>query len=166
MVIDDPAALPPKSVGATAVPLDLTPEGATTSLSLDPTAARELAAALAAEDEPPHGTALLRLDGIVGDRPANLAVFLEGAGASSHRIGVIGLYGLAQASKPDRHGEGGEGMAFSLEISAALARLWRTTPLGPSGLRLRLVPTRPLPPGAHLRIARIDLLHIHPRARP
>jgi hypothetical protein len=160
MVTNDPAGSPPQCVGATAVPLDVATEGATTSIPLDPRVGRELAAELARDDPAPRGTAHLRLEAITGQRPANLAVYLEGPGGASHRAGVIGLYGLAQATRPDRDGEGGTGMTFSLDVSEVLARLWRATPLGPAQLRVRIAPTRALPPSAVVRIGRVSLLRI------
>lgn len=165
MVMNGPAGLPPKIVGATETPLELTAAGVEASLRLDPQATRELAAALAAPEGPRRGQVILRLDGITGQTPANLTVDVTlpeppARASLRHKVGAIGLFGLAQASKSDRRGDGASGLGFSLEASRVLAQLFQESPSLPAELRLHLAPTKPLPPSAKIRIEKITLFHV------
>lgn len=164
MVSNGHSELTPTRVGATGAPLDISPAGAETVLPLEREAARALVAALAERGGLGQGV-YLRLEEITGKYPANLIVYLDLPGREAqgspdaHRAGTIGLFGLAQASKPDQSGEGGRGMTFSLDVSDLMARLCREADSIPASLRVRLVFTRPPRSEAHIRIGMISLLH-------
>ncbi len=165
--MNGPAGLPPKIVGATVTPLELSAAGVEAPLRLDPQATRELAAALAGPEGPRRGQVILRLDGITGQTPANLTVDVtlpETAARASPRrqVGAIGLFGLAQASQPDRPGKGASGLSFSLDVAHALAQLFQESAALPAELRIHLAPAKPLPPSAKIRIEKITLFHVPP----
>lgn len=155
----NPSAEPASQVIATTeAPLELTAAETDVLLRVDPKQGRALMAALAA-----GGRLELRLEGITGNRPANLAVYL-GLGDEPDSIfpvkvaaGVVGLYGIAPAERHGAHsGSGGPGLGFALEVSQVLTSLLPAGAPPPGRLRVSLVPTRSL--GAQLRIGKISLL--------
>ncbi len=162
MGTNEPTGQPGGLVCASVALVNVTAAGVDVSLPLAP----EMVGALMGYGDPRSDGALyLRLEGIVGQEPANLSVHLDlapskssGAATGLH-AGVIGLFGVGQASKPDRHGEGGSGLACSLDVSRILRQLWREAASTPTSLRVRLAFTRAMRPGAQVRIGRVTLLH-------
>lgn len=165
MGTSEPTGQPDGLVCATVAPVNVTAAGVDVSLPLAP----EIVRALIGHGDPRSDGALyLRLEGIVGQDPANLAVHLDllpsgtSGAATSHHAGVIGLFGVGQASKPDRHGEGGSGLACSLDVSRIMRQLCREAASTPTSLRVRLAFTRGTRPGARVRIGKVTLLHGSP----
>lgn len=164
--MSDPS--PSITVGSTPQALQLAPTGASVVLPVRPEACRALAAALEARPgNKPTGHVYLRLEGITGDQPTLLDVYLavpEGAAAVAHpehHLGSIGLYGLVQSSMKDERGGAGQGMGFSLDATCLFNRLRLAGPPAPSGIRVDVVPKRPLAEKGRITIGRIHLLHAH-----
>ncbi|GEP40874.1 hypothetical protein [Brevifollis gellanilyticus] len=154
------------TVGSTTQALQLAPTGASVVLPVQPEACRALAAALETKSgADPRGEVYLRLEGITGDQPTLLDVYLsvpEGAAAAAHpehHLGTVGLYGLVQSSMKDKHGGGGQGMGFSLDATCLFKRLRLAGPPVPSGIRVDVIPKRPLPEKGRIIIGKIHLLH-------
>ncbi len=164
--MSDPS--PASTVGSTTQALQLSPTGASVVLPVQPEACRALAAELAARSEADlTGHVYLRLEGITGDQPTLLEVYLalpEGAVAAEHpehHLGTIGLYGLVQSSMKDKHGGGGQGMGFSLDATCLFKRLRLAGPPVPSGIRVDVVPKQPLAAKGRITIGKMHLLHAH-----
>jgi hypothetical protein len=164
--MSDPS--PSITVGSTTQALQLAPTGASVVLPVQPEACRALAAALEAKPgNKPTGRVYLRLEGITGDQPALLDVYLavpEGAAAVAHpehHLGTIGLYGLVQSSMKEEQGGAGQGMGFSLDATCLFSRLRLAGPPAPSGIRMDIVPKRPLAGKGRVTIRKIHLLQAH-----
>ncbi len=116
-----------------------------------------------------RGSVILRMEAITGDQPTILEIYLalpEGAAPAAHpehRLGSIGLYGLTQASVKDQNGAGGQGMGFSLDATELFKRLRLAGPPAPASIRVDVVPYRPMAANAHIRIGKMDLIHVHTR---
>jgi tyrosinase len=154
-------------LGANSRALEITGSGAHTIVKLIPDAQRKLREGLANVSAE---TSLLRvylmLENIRGTQDATvLSAYInlpEGAKPGDHRdllAGSVGLYGLSRAST-DGNENGGEGLAFILDITRIVIDLVATKSLDADEVRVSIVPNRQLPDSTDIVIARIAIFSI------
>lgn len=158
-----PTPAPARNVfGMVDTPLVVVSAGTESLVPIDPGAGRKLLAALdKTSSAEPRGLVYLRLESITGDHPTVLNVYVglpEGASPAEHPgylAGNIGLYGLQQASRKDANGEGGKGMAFSLDVTKVFKNLRLAGPPLSAAIRVSIMPYRPLPPNAEITVGKL-----------
>lgn len=141
--------------------------GAETLVPIDSAACHAVIAALDQTSSlEPRGQVYLRLESITGDHPTVLNVYVglpEGANPADHPehlAGNLGLYGLAQASRPQETGGGGKGMSLSLDVTKVFKNLRLAGPPIPAAIRVNIVPYRPMSAKAQITIGKMIFLHV------
>jgi len=134
----------PEMVGATETPVHLTGDVATTNLSVRPPTgpARPGLLPYAA------GRAHLNIENVTGEgAPTSYGVYLnlpKDAKPEEHPelfAGILPMFGVAEASKPDTD-HAGDGLHYALDISDLVRRLQGTGDWNPANLRVTFVPRR------------------------
>jgi tyrosinase len=151
-------------LGANNQALEIRDAGAHTIITLTTGAQRKLALGLAsasAESSPLR--VYLMLENIRGTRDATvLSPYInlpEGAAPGDHRhllAGSVGLYGLTMASAAGNE-NGGQGLAFILDITRILIELVTTKSLEAGKIRVSVVPNRQLPDSTDIVIGRVSI---------
>jgi len=144
--------------------LEIRGAGAHTIVTLTPDAQRKLALGLAhasAESSPLR--VYLMLENIRGTQDATVLTpyinLPEGAKPGDHRdllAGSVGLYGLNIASTASNE-NGGEGLAFILDITRIVIDLVVTKSLEAGEIRVSIIPNRQLPDSTDIVIGRVAI---------
>lgn len=156
-------------LGANNEALEIRGAGAHTIVTLTTDARRKLALGLAhasAESSPLR--VYLMLENIRGTQDATvLSPYLnlpEGARPGDHRnllAGSVGLYGLTMASTAGNE-NGGQGLAFILEITGILIQLVATKSLEAGEIRVSIIPNRQLPDSPDIVVGRVAIFAMSP----
>jgi hypothetical protein len=108
----------------------------------------------------------LRIEGVTGNLPVPLAVYLglpvgaDPASQSENLGGTLGLYGLRQASAMQADGKVGRGMGFSLDVTHVFIRTRLAGPPTPTVIRVSVMPNKPLPDQVAITIGRMSFIHV------
>jgi tyrosinase len=153
-------------LGASASGLRLVGTAAATSVALDPSVQRKVAAsisALAGAAPKAPDRIFLNLENVRGLNDAtafsvyiNLPEGADPAQYSDHLAGSIALFGVRKATLAV-DGHAGDGLTFVLEITHVLDALHLSGTLNIDQLQVRLVPRNPVPEAAQVSIGRISI---------
>jgi tyrosinase len=159
----------PKTVellGANNQSLRLAGAEASTSLALDPSVQRKVAASLeSAKSAAPTAPdrIFLNLENVRGLNDATaFSVYInvpdgeDPAQHPDHLAGSIALFGVRKATLADDT-HAGDGLTFVLEITHVIDRLHLAGALNAAQLHVRLVPMNPVPEAAQVSIGRISV---------
>lgn len=161
-------------IGANSAALAVTGTHVATNVQLDTGLTRQVAASFrgalaraatanSVATAPSHDRVLLNLENIRAARNGEVIdVFLnlpEGAHPNDRpdlRAGTIGLFGVRQASSPDRP-HGGMGVSEVLDITDIVKTLDRQGGFDPTKLSVHLVPRRPADAAAGISVERVSV---------
>jgi tyrosinase len=150
-------------VGASPQAIALAGAEASTRVELDGAVRARVAATLAAASTAaPPDRVFLNLENVTGTQDSVAFHVYVGVPAGSEptpdrQAGSIALFGVSQASDPDGE-HGGQGLNFVLEITDIIDGLHLGGGLTADDLEVRLVPLRPVPDAARVRIGRISVV--------
>jgi len=157
-------------LGASTQGLRLVGAGAATSVAIDPSVQRKVAAsfnALTATANAAAPTApdriFLNLENVRGlDDSAVFSVYInvpdgqDPARYPDHLAGSIGLFGVTKATSA-KDGHAGNGLTYVIEITHVLDALHVTGAVNVNQLHVQLVPLNPVPEGEQISIGRISI---------
>jgi tyrosinase len=157
---------PVELLGANGQSLNLTGAEARTSVALDASVQRKVAASLetvrAAASTAPDRI-FLNLENVRGLNDATVfSVYVnvpDGEDPAKHpelKAGTIALFGVRKATLADDK-QAGDGLTFVLEITRIIDTLHLAGVLNISQLHVRLVPRKPVPQAAQISIGRISV---------
>ncbi|RAK64587.1 hypothetical protein [Hymenobacter edaphi] len=151
-----------EQLGVSAEQLPVVGAGLRTSVRLTPAGRRYLAAA-AGHAAPAQ--LYLTLENVHGTRDATVLnvylVFSEAGEAGGERqlpAGSAALYGLRRASNPQ--GSNRAGLTLTFDITPLLAELRASPGLQNDGIRVSIIPDRPLPATSDIVIGRVSIFRM------
>jgi tyrosinase len=158
--------LPKKTelLGASKSALRIQGVASETAVKLDTRVRRKAVASLAkASMTAPPDKVFLKVENVRGDFDAaalsvyvNLPEKAKPGQSQEYLAGTVALFGLDRASAKDGQ-HAGEGLTFILGISRIIDELHLTNALDADSLRVRIVPSRPLPDDAKITVGRISV---------
>ena len=148
----------PEMVGATSAPFFIGPGTTQVSLALHPPTGPARA-----PEEPKQRAVILQVENVTGEKRAPpFEVYLNlpaGAVPDQHpelRAGSLGLFGLVESSLPAA-GHGGNGMSFTLDVTAMFGRLTAMKDWDSGNLRVSFVATEWDAPVPKVRVGRVSV---------
>jgi tyrosinase len=149
-------------VGANEEPLQIKGSGVRSSVQLDRSVRRKVAASLSGETATPDRV-YLNLENVRGLADAtSFKVYIalpENAKPADHPenlAGTVALFGVRKASKTDDE-HAGQGLNFVLDITNIVDSLHLRNALDSDALDVRIVPVKPVPDEAQITVGRISI---------